>query len=81
MGWSPHKKEAIWRSCGPWHFSRCCSQAVDTSTSVNHKTTLGEGLGRHIFQRNSCPLSSSPCMAFLLLDKIVSVTLKGPSNP
>lgn len=81
MGRSPHKKEAIQRSCGPWHFACCCSQAVDASALVNDKTTVGEGLGRHIFRRSSCPLSSSPCMSFLLLGKIVSVTFKGPSNP
>lgn len=82
MECSLHRKDAIWPSCGPQHFfSRSCSQAVDTSTSGNSKTTLGEGLGHHIFRRNSCPFSSSPCMALLLLDKIISVTFKGPSNP
>lgn len=42
---------------------------------------MGEGLRCHIFRRNSCLLSYSPCMAFLLRDKIVLVTFKGPSNP
>lgn len=50
-------------------------------TIRNNQETTGEGLGCHIFRRNSCPLSSSPCMAFLLLDKSVSITFKGPSNP
>lgn len=49
-------------------------------TIRNNKATVGEGLGCHI-RRNSCPLCSSPCMAFLLLDKIISVTFKGLSNP
>lgn len=49
-------------------------------TIRNNKATVGEGLGCHI-RRNSCPRCSSPFMAFLLLDKIASITFKGPSNP
>lgn len=52
---------------GPWRSSHGRSQAVDTSPPMYNTTTLGEGLGCHIFRRDSCLLFSSPCMALLVL--------------